>query len=450
MGFFQIIIYKWKISKERISSRGPDNLLEKSVSLSDDFSGYFAASVLWTQGSKLTVQPSIDEEGNILLWNGDIFSGSLVGTNNESDTLIVLKAFKSTGVESTLLQIKGPYSFVYFQKSTEFLYFGRDLLGRHSLLINFNQVDNCLTLASVTSRKFKNTIELPAIGIFVLKLSEDFNLACFPWRNRNENFDENFKKLENLLNIDIKIGDVLSPIREKSFDPSSPDLKYFHDDSLDFRNFEQVMESLLERREIYERVEKLESLLNDSVKARVEKQPSFCKNCIKLFLKGEEIQCEHAKIAILFSGGLDSSILSVVADKFVNENESIDLINVAFEKAMTNSKNSRNQDEIYNVPDRKTGRLSYSELESICPKRNWNFIETDKMRILPTLVLPLAVILNSLEEAIAGVVEGKPSQSGENLQNLFPPLKTTFSRFAFSDSDVRACRNRRFTPRFAA
>lgn len=359
--------------KKRISSRGPDNLLEKCVSLSDDFSGYFAASVLWTQGSKLTVQPSIDEDGNILLWNGDIFSGNLIGTKNESDTLTILEAFKSS-VKSTLQQIKGPYSFVYFQKSTKLVYFGRDLLGRHSLLINFNQVDNCLTLASVTSRKFKNTIELPAIGIFVLELTEDLNLTFLPWQNQNI-FNENLKKLESFLSMDIKIGNVLCPNREKNFDPSSLDLKYFQDDTLDLRNFEKVMDSLLERREIFERVEKLESLLNDSVKARVEKQPSFCKNCIKLFLKGEQIQCSHTKIAILFSGGLDSSILSAVTDKFVNESESIDLINVAFEKAKTNSKNSKNQDQIYNVPDRKTGRQSYSELESIFPKRNWNFIE---------------------------------------------------------------------------
>ena len=363
--------------KERISSRGPDNLLEKCISLCDNFSGYFAASILWTQGSKITVQPSIDEDGNILLWNGDIFSGNLIGTNNKSDTSIILEAFKSSDVQYTLQQIKGPYSFIYYQKSSKLLYFGRDFLGRHSLLINFNEFDHCLTLASVASRKLKKIIELPAIGIFIMDLSKDLNLTCFPWRNPNDIFYDSLKKVESLFNIDIKVRNVLFPNKEKSFDLSSLNLKYFHVDTLDFQNFENIMNSLLEKREIYERVEKLEALLNASVKSRIKKQPSFCKNCLKLVLKEEKIECTHTKLAILFSGGLDSSILSAIADKFVNENESIDLINVAFEKSKTNSKNSKtqNQDEMYNVPDRKTGRQSYSELESICPKRNWNFIE---------------------------------------------------------------------------
>lgn len=37
-----------------------------------------AGCVLWTQGDKPVPQPLVDENGNVLLWNGDIFSGSLV------------------------------------------------------------------------------------------------------------------------------------------------------------------------------------------------------------------------------------------------------------------------------------------------------------------------------------------------------------------------------------
>lgn len=34
--------------------------------------------MLWTQGSSPVSQPLVDEDGNILLWNGDIFAGPLV------------------------------------------------------------------------------------------------------------------------------------------------------------------------------------------------------------------------------------------------------------------------------------------------------------------------------------------------------------------------------------
>lgn len=46
--------------------------------LSNDWHGYFAAAVLWMQGLEVTPQPSLDNSGNLLLWNGDVFSGCLV------------------------------------------------------------------------------------------------------------------------------------------------------------------------------------------------------------------------------------------------------------------------------------------------------------------------------------------------------------------------------------
>ena len=255
------------------------------------------------------------------------------------------------------------------------------MIGRHSLLINFNHVKNSLTLMSVTTKKFKDTVELPAIGVFVVNLSENFSLTCFPWKNPNYIFDESIKRLESLFNMSIKVEKVLYPNEEKSFNLACLDIKYFHVDTLDFQNFDEIMKSLFEKREIRERIEKLESLLNASVEARVKKQPSFCKICIELFLKGDKIECHHTKVGILFSGGLDSSILAAIANKFVHKDESIDLINVAFEKPKASPIN-KIQGEMYNVPDRKTGRQSYCELQSICPKRNWNFIEVTFLLIL--------------------------------------------------------------------
>jgi NH3-dependent NAD+ synthetase len=70
------------------------------------------------------------------------------------------------------------------------------------------------------------------------------------------------------------------------------------------------------------------------------------------------------KLGILFSGGLDSTIIAYLADKFVPKEEPIDLLNVAFD-----------QNESFDVPDRKTGLLSSEELRTLCPDRKWNFVE---------------------------------------------------------------------------
>jgi asparagine synthetase B (glutamine-hydrolysing) len=61
-----------------ISTRGPDYLTEKNISLNHNWHGCFAAAILWMQGPEISIQPSMDDNGNLLLWNGDLFSGCLV------------------------------------------------------------------------------------------------------------------------------------------------------------------------------------------------------------------------------------------------------------------------------------------------------------------------------------------------------------------------------------
>ena len=71
-------------------------------------------------------------------------------------------------------------------------------------------------------------------------------------------------------------------------------------------------------------------------------------------------------IALLFSGGLDCTVLAVLLDKYVPKNQSIDLLNVAFERKFNDD---------YLTPDRLTGLQSLLELKTLCPNRNWNFLE---------------------------------------------------------------------------
>ena len=380
------ISHEWEACKNLIIARGPDGLIEKFENLTSIWSGHFVASVLWMQGSNFCEQPAIDSSGNILLWNGDIFSGNLA-QDNLCDTIVLLNALQScSSVLSVFQEIQGPYSFIYFQKSTNLLYFGRDVIGRHSLLLKVNTDENILTLTSVASKEVNRIMEIPAIGIFVMNLNNSrVNFTCYPWKEPDLRFTDIIEALETHLGVDIDIekailkSDVSTCLH---LHPNIKDLEYL-ENSPCLENSCKILEYLIEDKDILERVNRLLKLLYKAVEVRIKKQPKFCRTCIKLVLEKQDVICNHSKIGILFSGGLDSAILTLIADKYVSQHEPIDLINVAFEKSINTSKKSsannekQSMEDQYDVPDRKTGRQTFVELTKICPKRKWNFVEVN-------------------------------------------------------------------------
>ncbi|XP_076380488.1 asparagine synthetase domain-containing protein 1 isoform X4 [Megalopta genalis] len=120
---------EWYSCKDLIVARGPDNVAERIERLNEDWSGHFAASVLWMQGFNLSVQPIVDSTGNILLWNGDVFSETLA-EDNICDTDVILASLQSS---SNII----------------------DIIGRHSLLLKTNTDENNLTLMSVGDKRIK-------------------------------------------------------------------------------------------------------------------------------------------------------------------------------------------------------------------------------------------------------------------------------------------------------
>lgn len=304
------------------------------------------------------------------------------------DTNVLLNALQSSSNVLTVFQeIQGPYSFIYFQKSSNLLYFGRDIIGRHSLLIKINTDKNDLTLTSVASKEINKIIEIPAIGIFVMNLANlRINLACYPWKEPNLQFTDIIEALETHLGVDIDIKQTILKSTTSIFlhlHPNIKDLEYLESSSY-LENSCKTLEYLLENKDIHERVDNLLQLLYKAVEIRIIKQPKYCKTCIKLVLNKENVECNHSKIGILFSGGLDSAILTLIADKYVSQHEPIDLINVAFEKSINTCKKpnanneKRDMEDKYDVPDRKTGKQTFIELSKICQGRKWNFIEVVK------------------------------------------------------------------------
>lgn len=112
-------------------------------------------------------------------------------------------------------------------------------------------------------------------------------------------------------------------------------------------------------------VEQLQDHLTDSLQLRVLNVPVPPKAGLS-----------DARVAVLFSGGLDCTVLARIASDIIPIGQAIDLINVAFENPRIASQNKNlSTAELYELcPDRMTGRKSFAELLAVCPDRPWRFV----------------------------------------------------------------------------
>jgi asparagine synthetase B (glutamine-hydrolysing) len=107
-----------------------------------------------------------------------------VNRETVSDTVKISHSFsKVNGIEIPMIlsSIQGPYAFIYLDVKRQHLYFGRDRLGRHSLLWSSDS-EGGFVLTSVGKRNLLDFKEVPAIGIFMIDLNssgkEADDLCC--------------------------------------------------------------------------------------------------------------------------------------------------------------------------------------------------------------------------------------------------------------------------------
>jgi asparagine synthetase B (glutamine-hydrolysing) len=115
-------------------------------------------------------------------------------------------------------------------------------------------------------------------------------------------------------------------------------------------------------------VEDLRRSLLESVKVRTQ-------HVREAVVEHLEAGDHEANVAVLFSGGLDCTILARLCHELLPLTESIDLLNVAFENPRVHAKLDANTSPYELCPDRVTGRASFTELEQVCPGRLWRFVE---------------------------------------------------------------------------
>ena len=344
--------------RDILARRGPDFSQEKIIKY-PGFSLHLFSSVLWLQGDRITEQPLVDEFENILMWNGDIFDIKDTERNPlESDTILLSRLLSKVSTPSEMLnlmsRIHGPWALVYYQKSSNTLWFGRDFFGRQSLLIS--KSEKMLSLTSTAPSQLSHYQELPALGLYSCQLPGEGEgegggvgqIELHPW--------ECLSVTSSLL---TQLDCSLSPLSLPCPVSVQSNLSVIE---LPSQETPGLFSQLLLLTEVAELVQEFTERIREAVVTRVKHQPGLCKDCVT-----SRTACCHPAVGVLFSGGLDSCVLASTAAKVLPPGQALHLYNVAFQQSGGH----------YDVPDRLTGLQGYQELLALHPTRQIDFIQID-------------------------------------------------------------------------
>ncbi|RHZ01475.1 hypothetical protein DYB35_000788, partial [Aphanomyces astaci] len=319
-----------------VSRRGPDHVgtYERRVA-SIDRTLVMVSAVLHLRGTQLCEQPVHDRHGNVLLWNGEVFGGASIPIY-ESDTKYVSHRLASvdddsvsaevaaTLVVDVLSIIQGPFAFAWLHVSTNTLFYGRDGLGRRSLVVHTpdDAKRSCFLLASVALNSQRDGWEeVACTGVFSLDLNMLGALPqLHPWP--------------------VRVVSVASPRCLPPLPPSVVALgtSFDADPFCDHADMMLAAKGLLQ-------------VLSAAVAKRVESIPT-------------QEHADSARVGVLFSGGLDSVVLATLCHLHVLPTEPIDLLAICFDKD-------------HNSPDRRAAAASWTELKHLFPTRQWHFVAID-------------------------------------------------------------------------
>lgn len=379
-----------------LHNRGPD--LQDTQQIDNVL---LAGNVLWQQGAMPQKQPII--AGHLaLLFNGDLYGLEDKKPAEQSDSAWLMQQLikcdeqqeeekeQDTALLSLLQQLQGPYCLVLYNRCdltyiysyiynltlhsscrlTATVYFCRDALGRNSLLIE--RQAQCIRLLSTSCHvPHSLCLELPPLGLYKLQVKQLDKCTLYPWQKLDQDAVQQLQKLEASMQwTQTQVERPIAPLWLQREQPdSSYDLYYLVEDAVKLP-LEQLYQHLLQHVPLQQTLQRFDELLQLSVAQRVQCTAPICRKC-------EGIQCAHAKVSLLFSGGIDCSILALLADRYVPRDEPIELINVAFERVASGVAATT---DMWNVPDRQTAQQSHKELQSLCPTRQWQLLEVNVAR----------------------------------------------------------------------
>lgn len=321
------------LTVDALQARGPDSYQVLNIVLPGDDSTKtyltFVSSVLALRGSLVQEQPLFDpSSGSIFCWNGEAWKvdgASVQGNDSAHIWDLLLQTSQSHQYNSrqrickVLTNIAGPFAFVFYDAPTSTVFYGRDRLGRRSLLITQRDKQS-LTLSSVGV----STLSPPPIEVstnlihYVSFKHDEITFGELPW-----------------LSLPPTINKTPPPVLPAPTPSAS--------------STNQVL-----------------AHLRRALELRVVDIPSHSPS---------EILQNSAKVAILFSGGIDCTLLARLVHEILPSNETVDLLNVAFENPRSIAAMGNKTHSAYDLcPDRITGLSSFSELCRVCPERTWRFV----------------------------------------------------------------------------
>ncbi|XP_078436078.1 asparagine synthase family protein [Wolffia australiana] len=358
--------------------------LQKSVSYSADvisarefevgkactFGLSFLGASLHLRGINPAVQPLIDDSGNILVYNGEVFGGIHVD-RHKNDGEALLDALKDceekighhvedgmASIPDTLSSIKGPWALIYWQAKSRTLWFGRDVFGRRSLLVHWpNKKDPHFILSSVSPFATVNEISDERYqGVDILDACHDWEeLSCGIYSLCMESLKENFFGSKQSLVSRIQkhqwTNSMINKLLRWERRPLEHQQHGISESHILRSQPECPSSSTAEKSGDFHPAWKLLTCLKESVMRRTS---------LTMFKTTKKTP---PPLAILFSGGLDSMILASLAHQCLDQQCEIDLLNVSFDGHI--------------APDRISAREGLKELQKISPSRRWRLVEID-------------------------------------------------------------------------
>ncbi|ODQ66736.1 hypothetical protein NADFUDRAFT_73878 [Nadsonia fulvescens var. elongata DSM 6958] len=295
-----------------IRLRGPTAQNELTVNVKEIGSQLWLYSSVLSLRDPFTPQP-VNHGAGILQFNGELYNPELAG----NDTQWVIDQFEAQGVLKSIESFRGEFAFTYYDKLAHKIWFGRDCVGRRSLMYQYDPATRDGLIVSSLGPQGDPSFNLNEQGIWKEVIGGQ--IMC--------------------LNLNTMLMDSMPFSYQGSIEKS---LVY---------PYPSIVDS------------------NSTDKALI---PELTKSLYKkLFLAVEKrvLTVPHVPISILFSGGIDCTLLAHFVDCIIPEGETIDLFNVAFENLRTGAG--------YDTPDRKLGRRSWAELEQLyqnrsrdCPSNN--------------------------------------------------------------------------------
>ncbi|KAK1413723.1 hypothetical protein QVD17_35501 [Tagetes erecta] len=379
----ETILFSVDDIKAALRKRGPDSLGSKSISLhaheggilrssmegeepaslshpkdnfvlNDSLVGklLFIGATLQLRGVFPITQPLVDKSGNILVYNGEVFGGIEFSKSSNDAEVLVESLSKCCNclsqehdgtcsgkysVPEFLSKIKGPWALIYWQESTKTIWFGRDALGRRSLLIHWPNIkDSRLMLSSVAPLYAVN--ENSDIG-YENGLNEPSfweELPCAVY-----SLSTGAQKIDEKLMCVVKRHNWLNPLLQELI-------------QWDRTLVEPTPENLIKVHKMY--ASELQGHLHRKVLAAL-------KESVRRRTIFSKFHMGNSPVAVLFSGGLDSMILAALLNECLDPKYEIDLLNVSFDGKL--------------APDRISARAGVNELRKMANLRRWNLVEID-------------------------------------------------------------------------